>query len=500
MILSSRAPTSASVIAHCLRFSTRHATVAIAACAALCGCAHYERRPLDIGATRASWLARSASDAPVSAFAASLQGFGASGGQKGWFDPSDGLNLAEAEAVAMVYNPDLRQARLELGVTRATAAFAGLWQDPVLGVDLERIISGTNGANPWIAGSTLGITLPISGRLGLEKKRAGAEVAAELERLAAKEWATRSALRELWIEWSAARVREELANETASHLSEIATLAQEQEKAGSITRVEASFFQVELLGRRADIMFAQGRVAELQLQLRAMLGLSPVGGEAMVPSLTFTPRVTDGLGVEEAARTSIDVNNPELRAVRAAYEVAEQSLRVEIRSQYPDLTIGPGYGTDQGDNRVLLSLSMPVGLWNRNQRGVAEAIAQRDAAQGRFEITYEQLSMKLALALARYQSGRAQRQLIELQVVPLADAQQADVGAFAALGRIEPLLLLESLKARFSAKMRLVDAVVAESLGAVRIDELLGPGNLTSSEPGFIEYSPGPQDLEGAHQ
>lgn len=464
------------------------------AVAGLTGCQSYERKPLDLEATRAVWLTRSPSAPSVREFANSLEcaEFGAG---SGGFDPSDGLTLPEAEAVTLVFNPDLRQARLEANVTRATAAHAGLWQDPVLGVDLERIVSGAGGANPWVAGSTIGITIPISGRLEAEKARAGADLAAELDRVAAKEWATRSALRELWVEWSAARVRAEVAEALIARLRDVASLADRQEQAGSMTRVDARLFRVELAGREADLIATTARVKELELQLRAMLGLAPETALTLVPTVIFVARTTQ----MDELWPVLDSSNPELVAVRAEYEVSEQSLRTEVRKQYPDLTIGPGYGTDQGDNRVLLGLSLPIPLWNRNQQGVAQASAQREVARGRFETTYEHLSSKLAIALTRYESGKTQRELIESSVVPLADAQEADVRRIAGLGRVDPLLLLESLKTQYAAKVRLVEARVAESVGAVRLDELIGPPNPKPPQPTAPATTPSSPTTTPAH-
>jgi hypothetical protein len=97
------------------------------------------------------------------------------------------------------------------------------------------------------------------------------------------------------------------------------------------------------------------------------------------------------------------------------------------------------------------------------------------AARGRFETTYEHLYSKLAIALTRFESGKAQRALVESSVVPLADEQEADVRRVAGLGRVDPLLLLESLKTQYAAKVRLVEARASESIGAVRLDELIGP-------------------------
>lgn len=437
------------------------------------GCQSYERKPLDLDATRAAWLTRSPADPSVRAFAAILEEAesGAGPAQTLVFDPADGLTLAAAEAVVLVFNPDLRQARLESNVTRATEAHAGLWQDPVLGVDLERIVSGAGGANRWVAGSTIAITIPISGRLEAERALAGAGLAAALDRLAAKEWATRSALRELWVEWSAARYRAEAAEGFTTRLRDVAALADRQEQAGSMTRVDARLFRVELAGREADLIATAARVKELELQLRAMLGLAPETPLTLVPCVTFAARVTR----LEDLRPLVESANPELAAVRAEYEVSEQSLRAEVRKQYPELSIGPGYGTDQGDSRVLLGLSLPIPLWNRNQQGVAQASAQREVALGRFAAAYEHLSSRLAIALTRFEAGKAQRALVESSVVPLADEQEADVRRIAALGRVDALLLLQSLTTQHAAKVRLVEARANESIGAVRLDELIGP-------------------------
>lgn len=440
------------------------------AAAGLAGCTSYERRPLDVDATRAAWLSRSPSDDSVRAFAASLDRAEGATRSVG-FDPADGLTLAEAEAVALVFNPDLRLARLEANVTRASAANAGRWEDPVLGVDLERIVAGAGGANPWVVGSTLSITIPISGRLEAERMRADAALAAELDRLAAREWTTRAALREQWVEWSSARVRADETSELIARLRDVAALADRQEQAGSMTRVDARLFKVELAGREADLVSIAARARELELQVRAMLGLSPTAEVALVPTVRVSARATSA---DELA-SMLERSSPELAAVRSAYEVAERSLHAEVRKQFPDLTIGPGYGTDEGDDRVLLGLSLPVPLWNRNQLGVAQATAEREVARGRFDVAYEHLASKLAIAITRYESARKQRELIESTLVPLAEEQDADIRRVAALGRIDPLLLLESLKAQHAAKIRLLDARAAESSAAARLDELIGP-------------------------
>lgn len=445
------------------------------------GCQSYERLPLDSDAAREAWLTRSPSNETARQFADRLAL--AEGRETGTFDPADGLTLAEAEPVALVFNRDLRLARLEADVTRATADHAGLWDDPVLGVDIERVVSGV--PDPWVVAGTVGLTIPISGRLEVEQSRAGAEHAAELQRLAAQEWATRAALRELWVRWSAETARLALTAELVERLRTISTVAESQERAGVVSRIEARLFRVELGGGEADLIGTRARAKELELQIRDILGIAPDAPVLLIGAIAFEPRGTDPSWLQSTMESA----NPELDAIRRAYEVAEESLRLEIRRQYPDLTIGPGFGTDQGDERVLLGLSLQLPLWNRNQQGVARAMANREVARGKFDSTLEHLGSKLAIAQARFDAGRSMRQAIESKVLPLADEQEAEMRRVAELGRVDPLLMLEAIKSQHEAKLRLVEARAAEALGGVWLDELVGPAS-THSPTEVRESSP----------
>ncbi len=437
------------------------------------GCQSYERQPLDLAATREAWLARSPSDETARQFADRLAQ--AEGRDASAFDPADGLTLTEAEPVALVFNRELRLARLEANITRANADHAGLWDDPVLGVDIERVVSSV--PDPWMVAGTVGLTIPISGRLAVEKAHAGAEYAAALQRVASKEWATRSALRELWVRWSAESTRLALTTELVERLRAVSALAERQEQAGVMSRIDTMLFRVELAGAEADVITATARVKELELQLRDVLGLASDAPVRLVESVAYEPRGTDPAWLQSMMESA----NPELMAVRGEYEVAEESLRLEVRTQYPDLIIGPGYGTDQGEGRVLLGLQLPLPFWNRNQQGVARATANREVARGRYESTFEHLSAKLAIEKMRFDAARAVREVIESRVLPLADEQDVDVRRVAELGRVDPLVLLGSIKSQYDVKVRLVDARAAEAIGAIRLDELIGPPAPTSS-------------------
>ncbi|MCR9077268.1 MAG: TolC family protein, partial [bacterium] len=209
----------------------------------LAGCQSYERVPLELADHRAALDARLIATEPISYFVERLSEAGNQVPER--FDPNDGLSPAEGEVLALFYNPDLRLARLDAGVALATFDTAGLWDDPQFGFDGEEVLSG-----PFNYGLMLSLTIPISGRLGVEKDRAGAAYEAELRRIVDAEWSTRAAVRSAWASWSVASERLLLLREVIGQVERISAITDQLETAGELTRVEARLLRAELVETR----------------------------------------------------------------------------------------------------------------------------------------------------------------------------------------------------------------------------------------------------------
>jgi CRISPR system Cascade subunit CasA len=158
----------------------------------------------------------------------------------------------------------------------------------------------------------------------------------------------------------------------------------------------------------------------------------------------------------------------------AEYEAAEKTLELEVRKQYPDIHIGPGYGNEDGQNQVLLGLSVPIPILSANRRGIAEANAQREVARAGAETALEQAIAAVRSAEVRLAAARQRRSTLESEIVPLVDAQYTDARQVARLGEVNTIVLLESLTRQQEAKVGLVDAARDEAIAAVDLDELLG--------------------------
>ena len=427
-------------------------------------CQKYERRPLDLDRHRGDFLSRlTPPDGPA----------GDDTSSPGGFEVSDGLSLAEAEVVALVYNADLRVARLEAGVAKATAEETGRWDDPTIGVDVTRVLRG--GPNPWKVLTNIGLTLPISGRLRIEQERAGLEHAAQVARVAEAEWRTRMSLRRAWAHWSSLHETAEADRGFIERLDRVLTAVDALERANEITRAEARLFRIERAQAAASLSATMAQRQQADLDVRHLMGVAPTAAVAMRPE--WPAHAERDVPPEALAQTS-----PALLAARAEYEVAERSLELEVRKQYPDLFVAPGFGREDGDDQVLLNLLSPVPIVNANRRGIAEARANREAVRARAEGLLEDVISRLAAARARAAASAERRRLMETEVLPLVEAQLEDARRTAELGEVDVLVLLESLRRQADTRRRAIEARLEETRAAIDCIELTGPVRSTDTD------------------
>lgn len=425
------------------------------------GCQAYHPAPLQLEDYGAQLDARLRDVEPVTAFARRLS---AAGEVPVTFDAADGLGCAEGEVVALWFNPALRRARAEAEVSGVSAVHAGAWQDPVFAFNGAEILSSDG---PFQFGLGLEFTLPVSGRLEVERDRAAASYRAALQAIVADEWALRMEVRRAWARWSATREREALQVANLDALDALAALVGNLEELGELSRLEARLVYIERELQAAALASTRREGMSAHASLLELLGL-PAGTVELVPSLVVAE------GAADASDARIIAHNTEVAVARAAYEVAEESLRLEIRRQYPDITIGGGYG-EEDDRRLLLGLSVPIPVLNGNRPAIAIAEAERRAARARVETAFEEARHALLVALAKQEAVAVELDHFETAVLPLLHAQRHELEGLVALGEFDVLLFLETIGRDVAARNDLLDLRINAVSTAADVRQLLGP-------------------------
>ena len=440
--------------------------VATLVAATVAGCQSYRPRPLELDVYQQAWEGRDVADVTVTAFAEQLQAHDAVELER--FDPSDGLSLAEAEVVALWFNPDLRVARQRAHVAEAGQREAGRWEDPKLDVDILRVLESVD--EPWILGGGLSLTVPLSGRLSVAREQAEARWDVARWDVALAEWRLRVELREAWLRWSAQQRLAELLGWYVEQVETISTTVTALAEAGELSGVEARVLRLEVAHRRIERQQVEAEAQQQRFDLLAMLGLVPDAPVELEPAL----EVVDVEPTKEDRRAAL-LDHPEVRRVQAAYELAERKLHREIRRQYPDLTIGPRYSYEEGQSRLGGGGGLPLPLWNRNRQGIAEAEAEREQARAEAEAALEALTGRLARLEHRLSTARARREALHRDVVPVAEQQRREVEQLVELGELDILLWQDAQSRALEVRQALLKGTLDEALAASTLRELVQP-------------------------
>jgi outer membrane protein TolC len=217
---------------------------------------------------------------------------------------------------------------------------------------------------------------------------------------------------------------------------------------------------------------------EAMLALKGLMGLAPAADVRLLPALALSQPSGSSTQPDRPALE----HHPKMRLAKAEYAVAERTLDAEIRKQHPDLTIGAGPGTEEGDRRVLFGLGLPLPIFNANQRAIAEARAARDVAGAAAEATYEELVGELARARVNEEIARIRIGFLESELVPLVDEQLNDARRLARLGEFQALVSLEAHTRAFETKLEVLEARLKQAQGVSQLQTLLHAGHAPDAE------------------
>jgi len=423
----------------------------------------------------ASWRARSPDGVGVREYAAHLTRLNP--GKRAPFDASDGISLAEAEAVALLFNPSLRVARLKARVPKVGAQHAGIREDPRVELDLLRILEGVS--SPWILASGVKFTIPLTGHLARERELALADADVAMRAALVAEWDLVVRLREEWSKWSAMHERAALIEAHLASVNEVHGIAKAQGAARQISVPQVRVLELESVARTGDLQALRGEMQAQLLALRALMGLTPYAEVLLVPDLGVDPIQTDRVQDELA----LQQESLELALAKAEFVQADRNLRLEVSKRYPDMELGPLLESEEGIARLGAGVGFTLPLWNRNRRAIVEACATREVARAAYQARHQELVARLARSRAELTALSLRRAWLTDKVAPLADRQLADVRRLGELGDMDVLILKDALTSVLDAKIKLLDLRLERVLASNRRRALVEPILTPSTSP-----------------
>jgi outer membrane protein TolC len=440
------------------------------------GCAlqAHDPRPLDTAATQAAWQAARTDDAALRE-ALARRGVDVST----W--PLPAWPAEALDALALARHPELDVARAELAVAEAARLAARERGGRGAELGLEHHSADGTVDSPW------SVTLALDALLGGAARRAAQAdeadaLALEAQHAAAEAaWKLRQRVRE------ARRARHfEARRAAAAHAAwdarrELAAAQRKRLERGALDAAEALRAAQEEADAAQQAAQAGEALRAARAAFAAALALPLERADALVLLAEDLEHEPPGPAGAELQRAAL-LDRLDLRAALARYAAADAALRTEIARQWPELTLRPGLGWDQGDRLWTLGVALALPPGGDNRAAIEQARARRAleaarcralqsatlaALDGAREALAAAADTERAAAArrdaAREAVARAERRLRS------GDADRPELLAARAAETEAQLRWIEARSARWAAAERLED-VVQRPLDAVRTE------------------------------
>jgi len=381
-------------------------------------CQHVERAPIDAAANAERLASRSLGGPAVrEALARHDLPVGADGS---W-------SLDHFTLAAWALRTDLAVARAEVAAARAAQDVAGQRPNPTLSTSTEKV-TDAGADHPWVVGAALAFNLELGGKRDIREQRAAAQTAGLEWGFGEALWNARSEVRAALLDVALAEQLTALdAEETTLTRDFLAWVEARLARGGATTPERLAALQAanESASRQA---LDTAVLASARATLAAAVGVSSAelaGVRPAPPPLAGLPELR-AADVARARDLAL-VNRLDVRHALADYEVAEQDLREAVASQYPDLTLAPGYLLDQDQHKITLALDLPVPLNHGAKASIRRAVADRAVAAAKFDEVQAAALAAIDLGFAQYEASRG----------ALAAAEQAEAAAAEAAASLQ---------------------------------------------------------------
>jgi cobalt-zinc-cadmium efflux system outer membrane protein len=380
--------------------------------------------------------------------------------------------LDDALAVAEALNPDLAVERRNVDLATAAIWEARLYPNPELQLQVEdwRTQDGLtlSHAKRWAG---IGIPLVVSGRIGAATSaaEAGRDAAAVLY-----VWRRRTLLSRVklaFVELLAARKNLELASETRDIARSFRDATDQRFQAQAIPEMELLKAAVNLARAESEVSLAQKRLAVAERSLAASIGR---------PGLVL-PKIAGELPTGFAApdfpslREQVVANHPLLEEAVRNREAADRDLELARTERIPDLGVELAAGKDpQDENIVQAGITLPLGLFNRNQAKIESASIRLEQAQSRIASARNDLELSFDERARSFVAAAERATSFEHEILPKAQRALDQTSEGYRLGKFAFLDVLDAQRTLAEAKRDYAESVALLNFAATDLETLTG--------------------------
>ena len=395
------------------------------------------------------------------------------GGKPAPKEPEGALTLAKALSAALTGSPKLASFAWSVRIAEAEQLQAGLLPNPELEAEYEGF--GGTGEAAGLGSAEAGIMLSQLVELGQKRSRRVAMAAAE-RKLAGWDYETAriAVLTDVASRFIAVLVLQEnvlLAKENLALAGQTRAAVAKRVEAGKVPTIERT---------KADVAVAMSGIQlkrTERLLLAARGALAATWGSAAPRFDSVTGRLEDIRPLPPLAGL-IELLGQGPALARWDQELAQRRAAVDLAKAngVPDLTVGAGYKYlgESNDQAFVISLGIPLPLFDRNQGEISKA--RFGVIKAQFDRSAATVQARTALAGAYQQLAAAHEVVAALRdvVLPGAKASFDTSSKLFVQGKTNYLSVLDAQKTLAEARGQYLESLAAYHSGVAEIEGMIG--------------------------
>ena len=381
-------------------------------------------------------------------------------------EPAQALTLEAAIRLALERNPNLATARREIEAADAQILQGSLRPNPefVYLAEDTRSVSRTSTAQ-------LDVPIEMGGKRGARVDAATRNKSAALSELTARQLQIRASTMAAFFEVVAAQEQTVLARDTLVLAMRASDIAGKRVTAGKISPVEEIKARVAEAGVRLSLTQAESELRNARRRLSSFWGNSSPRFTEVIGEIDRMP----DLPTRDVVQRRLAIS-PVLERAQQEVERRKSLVTVEQTKSVPDIifTLGMKRREDVTRDQVMVGLSIPLPVFNRNQGNLLEALKREDKARDELAATKLTLYGDALQILERISARREETELLQKSLLPGAKwAYEAATIGFEN-GKFSFLEVLDAQRTYFSAKSQYLTALSALYTAITDLEGLLG--------------------------
>ncbi|MEO0318980.1 MAG: hypothetical protein RL404_2657 [Pseudomonadota bacterium] len=382
-------------------------------------------------------------------------------------EPAAPLTLAQAQRLAREGSPTLSAARREVEATEGQVLQGSLRPNPefVFQADDTSRLSRTSSAQ---------LDVPVE---TANKREARVEAAERSRDVAQTDFADRgqrlrAAVSAAFFDVLAAQELLRAAQEGLNLARRATDVASRRVTAGKVSPVEETKARVAEAGARVALTQAESGLRNARTRLSSLWG-NPLPQFTLAEgSIDRLPDLPDGIAIEQRLQDA-----PALLRAERELRRRKALVGVEQSRTVPNFTVSVGMKRREdtvGRDQLLVGVSVPLQMFNRNQGNLLEALRREDKARDELQAVRTSVAADAYQALEKANARRHEVELLQRDVLPGArSAYEAATIGFEN-GKFSFLELLDAQRTLFTATAQYLAAIAAVHAALAELDGILG--------------------------